>query len=674
MVERGRSGEDVIGTSASQAAGRIGVADRRELSLADSHVAVWLGFSVINAGTILLASSATLKTRVTLSAFDSAQLIAVAGVGYLLLRLSSSRALARFGLLCAASIALGLCCLAPDFGNFSERHQRPELRAWLGVAAAMTVPLTALLGRLFARPMWRWLAVTLSALALAANHHVLRADYRGIHLLLALNATTFATAALVGTRLPASAGARVAQLRASRKTVAMATFALLVSSAALIVLPPAPVLAQAFRTEGSVFFPFLVGLHGDDGVGSLEPTTPGLQIPPAYLRRRDGLPPTQPSLPSLAPSRPIVIFVTIDAMRADVLANETWRRRLPRISGLVAESIYFSQARSAGSTTRNSLGQVFASKYSAQLRWGKSKSLGANLSEDPTPRLPNTLEQAGYTTIHLPLLTNMSGRRAIVGTFQHEKRLKAEVKGQRFALSEAVVTEALAQLSEHASGPTFLYMHWLDAHDPYDAAGETGEPFERYLRELELCDKSIGRLLDALRDRKWLDRVVLVLAADHGEALGAHGIPHHGNGLYDVLVRVPLLFRVPGAKARRIDVPVTTLDITPTLLDLLGLPTPGEYMGQSLVPFFRGQTPRLERPIALDESRIRLRGLIVGRYKIIDDKKKRVAQIYDLLADPEELKNLYGNMPAGEDARLLGITRGFFAAHDIKGENAALDD
>jgi arylsulfatase A-like enzyme len=456
--------------------------------------------------------------------------------------------------------------------------------------------------------------------------------------------------------------------------LAAATLALLVSSAALVVLPPAPVLAQAFRTEGSVFFPFLVGLHGDDGVASPKLTTPGLRISPAYMQRRDGLPPIQPSQPSLAPSRPIVIFVTIDAMRADVLANEAWRRRLPRISALVAESMYFSQARSTASSTRNSLGQIFASKYSAQLRWGKSKSLGANLSEDPTPRLPNMLEQAGYATIHLPLLGNMSGRRAIAGTFQHEKRLKAEVKGQRFALSDAVVTEALAQLDRHASGPTFLYMHWLDAHDPYDAAGEAGDPFERYLRELELCDKSIGRLLDALRERNWLDRVVLVLAADHGEALGAHGIPHHGHGLYDVLVRVPLLFRVPGVKARRSDVPVTTLDITPTLLDLLGLPIPGEYMGQSLVPFFRGETARLERPIALDESRVKRRGLIVGRYKVIDDKKKRLVEIYDLLADPAEQKNLYGAMPAEEAERLLGLTRGFFAVHDIKSDSTALED
>jgi len=674
MVERGQPVNDVIGTEPGNDAGRPTLARSGLLSLADSHFVVWLIFSAINATTILVASSATLRTRLTLTAFDSAQLFAFAGLGYLALRALSKRPYVLLGLLTAISIAIGLWCIAPDFSSFSERHQHPELRAWLGVAAALTIPSAALVGSLLARTSWRWIAAVVSALALAGNHHVLLADYRGIHLLLALNATTFATSALVGVPLPAFARARVARLRKSRGATVVASVALVVASAALVSLPPAPVLAQAFRTEGSVFFPFLVGLRDDDDVAAGDLAIRGQEVSPAYLRRRDGLPAIAPSRPTLAPSRPIVIFVTIDAMRADVLSNEAWRRRLPRISGLVAESVYFSQARSAGSTTRNSLGQIFASKYSAQLRWGKSKALGTHLSEDPTPRLPNTLERAGYTTIHLPLLTNMSGRRAIIGTFKHEKRLKAEVKGQRFALSDAVVTEALAQLDELASGPTFLFMHWLDAHDPYDAAGETGEPFERYLRELELCDRSIGRLLDAIRERDWQDRVILALAADHGEALGAHGIPHHGNGLYDVLVRVPMLFRVPGVKARRIDVPVTTLDITPTLLDLLGLPTPGEYMGQSLVPFFRGETAKLERPIAMDDSRIRLRSLIVGQYKVIDDKKKRVVEIYDLLTDPDELKNLYGAMAAGEDERLLGITRAFFAAHDIKGDSSALED
>lgn len=674
MVERGQRVEDITSTAPGHHAGRPTLSSSGLLSLADSHLVVWLIFSAINATTILVASSATLQTRLTLTAFDSAQLIAVAGMGYVALRALSNRPFVPLGLLIAMSIAIGFWCIAPDFASFAERHQHPELRAWLGVAAALTIPSAALIGGLLSRANWRWIAVAVSALALAGNHHVLLADYRGIHLLLALSATTFATCALAGVPLPAFAGARVARLRKSRGAAAGATIALVTSGAALVVLPPAPVLAQAFRTEGSVFFPFLVELRGDDPVTAMEFPIQGQEISPAYLRRRDGLPAIAPSRPTLAPSRPIVIFITIDAMRADVLAKAEWRRRLPHIGKLADESVYFSQARSAGSTTRNSLGQIFASKYSAQLRWGRNKALGANLSEDPTPRLPNTLERAGYTTIHLPLLSNVSGRRAIVGTFQHEKRVKAEVKGQRFALSDAVVTEALAQLSERASGPTFLFMHWLDAHDPYDAAGEAGEPFERYLRELELCDRSIGRLLNAIRERDWLERVILVLAADHGEALGAHGIPHHGNGLYDVLVRVPMLFRVPGVKARRIDVPVTTLDITPTLLDLLGLPTPGEYMGQSLVPFLRGENAKLERPIALDDSRIKLRSLLVGRYKVIDDKKKRVVEIYDLLADPDELKNLYGSMAGGEDERLLGITRAFFAAHDIKGDSTALDE
>jgi arylsulfatase A-like enzyme len=366
-------------------------------------------------------------------------------------------------------------------------------------------------------------------------------------------------------------------------------------------------------------------------------------------------------------------LISIDAFRADLLQDERWRSRLPRLAQLAQGSLYFSQARSPGSSTRNSLGQLFSSKYSAQLRWTAKKGLGPNLREDPTPRLSNLLGEAGFSTVFLSTYPSLTSKHAIAGSFQHEQRLKPVQERQRFPLSDFVVDAALEQLEQHGEGPTFLYMHWLDAHDPYDAAGTKGTPFQRYLREVELCDHSLGRLIDELRKRSLWQRTVLVVTADHGEALGEHGIPHHGQGLYDVLVRVPLIVSVPGVAPRRVHVPVTTLDIAPTLLDLLGLPTPGEYMGQSLVGFLRGATPKLDRPIALDESRMRLRGLIVGPYKIIDDKKKHIVEIYDLSKDPGEAHNLFGSMADGQDQQLLGLTRAFFAKRDVKAAEAGDD-
>ncbi len=636
-----------------------------------AHAAAWLGFAVINVVTIWFARSGSLGSRLLLSGFELWQLTGIALAGYAVLRLLSKwRDRAVVGMLTALGVLVGATCIAPDFRSFAGRHEHPELWRWLGAGAGLLVPLAAVLGAMLARPRLRWLALVAAACALELNHHILLADYRGIHLLLAWTATTFATAALVGAPQPgfltAAGGGR-----SGRALLALGAGSGAVSLASFVILPPSAVLVQAFRSEGSVLFPFLVALHGEDHRGAELAGASQLKVSEDFRKSREAAPPIPPSLPRLAPDRPLVIFVTIDAMRAELLTTQAWRQRLPRLSRLADESVHFTRARSPGATTSNSLGQLFASKYSAQLRWLAEKGRGANLLSDPTPRLSTLLGEQNFATAHLVVYPRLAGKNGIVGAFGREIALKAEVKGQRFALSDAVVRTALGVIDEQAQQPTFLYMHWLDAHDPYDAAGKDGSVFDRYLREVELCDKSLGMLLDELEQRQLSSRTVIILAADHGEGLGDHGIPHHGQSVYEALVRVPLLVRVPGVRPRRVDTPVTTLDIAPTLLDLLGIATPGQYMGQSLVGFLRGKTPHLTRPIALDETRLRIHGLILGRYKIIDDAKRHTVEIYDLEADPQEARNLYGSMPDKRDEHLLAVTRDFFAQRDV---NANKDD
>lgn len=644
------------------------------LSAAQAHVGTWFVIGCINVVTILLGTSGKLSSRTLLAAFDLGHLTAIAIAGYLVLSLwKRLKGIGVLAILVMLSAAVGFAWLAPDLRNFAERLQQPSLWRAFGIAAAMTVPLSAVIGHACARPRLRWAVVAISAVAAALNHHVLLADYRGIHLLITWLAATGATTALVGAEVPEQLARRIKALTVGRRPIVAGVPLLSLSAASLLVLPPSHVLLQAFRAEGSVLFPFLIGLHGEDSdVPDLNPTST-LRIASAFLEPRDQLPPIPASKPRLAPQRPIVILISMDAFRADLLQNERWRRKLPHISQLAENAVHFSQARSPSSTTRNSLGQLFSSKYSAQLHWSVAKGLGPNLTEDTTPRLSNLLGEADFTTVFLSTYPSLTAKHAIVGNYEHEQHITSTREQQRFPLSESVVDAALEQLQKHAHGRTFLYMHWLDAHDPYDAAGTHGTTFARYLREIQLCDRSMGRLIDELKKRDLWARTVLVVTADHGEALGEHGIPHHGQGLYDVLVRVPLIVRVPGVAPRRVSVPVTTLDIAPTVLDLLGLPTPGEYMGQSLVGFLRGEAPRLDRPIAFDETRMRMRGLLLGPYKIIDDKKKHVVEIYDLVKDPQETQNLYGGMAGDQDQQLLALTRTFFAKRDVKAVAAAED-
>ena len=138
--------------------------------------------------------------------------------------------------------------------------------------------------------------------------------------------------------------------------------------------------------------------------------------------------------------------------------------------------------------------------------------------------------------------------------------------------------------------------------------------------------------------------------------------PHHGTSIYEVLVRVPLIIRVSGVLPGQVDQPVTQLDIAPTLLDLMGVATPGEYVGQSLVPFLRGQSPQLRRPIAADQRVVR--ALYAGRYKVMHYQKVGAVELYDLDQDPTESNNLFGQL-GGEDDQMFQALRGFFAVHQL---------
>lgn len=640
------------------------------LSSGAAHALVWLGVGLVNAVNIELLpwpyTGAT--TRLLHHVFDFGHAAAIALGGYVVARLwrymaPASRWLGRaaFALLCAGTSPL---LLAGDFANWAERHGTPWFMWPAAACASLAVPLGLWLGGWLGRPGWRWLAVVTSAAAATLNHHVLENDYPGIHLYFLWGAAAFATAALTGARLPFRLP-RVTPVAARGATAVLAAF----SAATLVVWPPAAVVIEAFKTEGSVLFPFLAGLHGND-TAALSAQARGRHVHPAWLLRRDGVAAIPASQPSLLPEKPIVIFLTIDALRAEVLNDPALRRRVPHLARFADESVEFTNARTPGSTTRNSLGSIFASKYSSQLDW-KRVGRGRSLSDDPTPRLSDRLQAAGLFTVYLAPYAPIAGRSRVLGKFRREVRLRPGRAGQRFALSEETVPVALEKIERFQDRKLFVYMHWMDPHEPYDAAGDDGPKLERYLREVELCDESLGRLLKSLGERRLLGRSVLVVSADHGEALGEHGIPHHGGSLYEVLLRVPLLIHVPGVEPRRVETPVASLDIAPTLLDLIGAPTPGEYMGQSLVPFLRGEDARLTRPIAADQ--VSVKAMVFRRYKVIDNRRRSTVEIFDLQRDPDELDNLYGEVPE-RDAELVGALRNFFAVHTRHGAARGGDD
>jgi arylsulfatase A-like enzyme len=226
------------------------------------------------------------------------------------------------------------------------------------------------------------------------------------------------------------------------------------------------------------------------------------------------------------------------------------------------------------------------------------------------------------------------------------------------------LTDAAIKLLQQNAGSHrfFLWVHYFDPHAQYvahDDAPSFADP-ERaaasrmraaYDGEIWFTDKHIGRLLDFARAQPWWKDTVIALTSDHGEAMNEHGISYqHGWEIWEPLMRVPLVLYVPGVRPHHVPLKRSTIDLVPTLLDLLGIAPPpaGELSGQSMLPdlLARGDQPLDERDVYLDMpdgpyTRMR-RGIIHGEtpgMKLIHFGGRQY-QLYDLAKDPDERDDL----------------------------------
>jgi arylsulfatase A-like enzyme len=156
---------------------------------------------------------------------------------------------------------------------------------------------------------------------------------------------------------------------------------------------------------------------------------------------------------------------------------------------------------------------------------------------------------------------------------------------------------------------------------------------------------------------------VLIVAADHGEGFSKHpGVRFHNNALYEEVTHVPLLIRLPGVSGKRVETLVSTIDLGPTILDLYELPTPGTFMGQSLVPLLAGDEVSLTRPVVSST----LEDWAVAYYepplKVILDRRKDAVEVYNLAKDPDERDNIADDVSSDLQSRL----RAFTQAHKVR--------
>ena len=376
-----------------------------------------------------------------------------------------------------------------------------------------------------------------------------------------------------------------------------------------------------------------------------------------------------------------LILVTVDTWRADhAFAERAGVPLTPRLSELAAESTRFTQASSvADRTTPGVTGFL-----TGLLPHRTGVLVNVHVVPPEVPTLATVLQGEGFVTRALVANPVLAPGNGFEHGFDHYRLLEPRdhlVKAQADAVTDAALRELDQDLE--TGGRVFLWVHYLDPHGPYrppeeardlfpldrfgpsvrpvalldrgDQSGLGGVPgyqqrgFEqpsrdardylaRYAAEIRFLDAQVGRLVDGLRARGILDESLLVLTADHGEALaGDHGhYFSHANGQTADQIHIPLMIRCPGCpQGRLIDRPVSTVDILPTVLDRLGLDVKVVTDGIDLLD---------DRPRLVVSQGFRQISVRSGHWKAIWQEGQTPA-LYNLRRDPGERHNLAARRP-----------------------------
>ncbi len=410
----------------------------------------------------------------------------------------------------------------------------------------------------------------------------------------------------------------------------------------------------------------------------------------------------QPPSPS---TRPDVIIVLTDQQRADAFgAGGALDVRTPVMDRLAREGVVFTRAFAATPQCSPSRAALLTGLYphrtgvmgntvarpNAPPPEGMSAALDRSL-----PTLGRVFQSAGYETAYFGKW-HLGGTPGGYGFEVHDAGIDDE------KLAGHVAAFARRRSTSSNAKPLFLVVSWLNPHDIYGVLGhpvpdeqalkrvrlpsnlvddlrrkpfpqrhyleaDQGKPFvgadanvwRRYRAFydglVETVDREIGIVLAAVNRQA---PPITVFTTDHGDLSGAHGLPYKGPAMYEELVRVPLVISWSGRiQPARSDALVSLIDVLPTLCELTGVPAPKDIDGLSLRPILDGRAHRV-RDMVFGEYygkqswRVPIRMVRTDRWKYV-----RYAgygeELYDLVSDPGELRNLVDQPHAGSERTRL---------------------
>lgn len=341
-------------------------------------------------------------------------------------------------------------------------------------------------------------------------------------------------------------------------------------------------------------------------------------------------PPAPPSPP------PSILLVTLDTTRADALQPESPRASTPAFVALAARGRRYLHAYATAPMTLPAHASMMTGLYPA----GHGVHENGRTLDTRHGLIAERLKTAGYATAAFVSGYPLDRQFGLARGFDvYDDELAAGSAGRAERSAPETTARALAYLARASSGPVFLWVHYYDPHEPY----EPPEPYrsrhlgEPYLGEVEAMDAELGRLVATFSARG--PHRILVLG-DHGEGLGEHGEAFHGNLLYQGVMRVPLVIAGDGVAAATVAEPVSARGVFDTVLgwaerrDDRGLLAPGKgpvdavVLGEAMKPFLdHGWQPQVMG--------------VAGTRKVI---RSGETEVYDVVADPAEVHDLYGKV------------------------------
>ncbi len=369
-----------------------------------------------------------------------------------------------------------------------------------------------------------------------------------------------------------------------------------------------------------------------------------------------------------------VILISVDSLRADMPWTGYARPIAPRLTEFARHAVQYSHAYALSSYTSQSVGGLLGGRLPSEL----SRD-GAFFGRYPRSVVffPERLHEAGVHTLaaqaHFYFRPGYAGFEQGFDVWQMiptrvDFTTDLDVTGDRH---EAVAEQILGQAA-NTTGRFFAWFHFMDAHDRYLPHRGIG-PYGRSLRDLydaevTFADRCVGQLLDFIDRQSWAGETAIIVTADHGEAFGEHRAYRHGFELWQPLVHVPLMVRLPGVAPRVIDANRGHVDLAPTILAMLGAPAEPSFRGTSLVDELYG-APAPDRDVLVDLADTGVnharRALIHGHYKLLSFDGGERTELYDLDADPGEMHSLRRTEPATYGEMLARFTAAVSALHEL---------